>query len=1351
MGRILNEKLGGREAFNRDSCLNFEKRNEADLSPLNVLYQKNILELDEEIIIDTTTINPIFYNQVISVFAKTNDIFSDKGINTLFVISDIVHFKFVEDPNVSTFEQTLHAPLIFWETKFSFVNENQISILIDRKPIYNKKLINLLNDVYNLEQKMEVDDDWDVEKFKKLFFANFPNVSASELYKGTYLGSFDPFEKRIKTEIREIANMNIDLYSAKPINSKADYIQQELHEEPMLIINNPLNFYQKIAVRSALTENTIIYGPPGTGKSEIIVNIIANAITNEKTMLVTCEKKTALDVLLERLGKIEGLCLFLNSIDNEDLVYKKISDIQELLGLTWFFDPQQQQESEQESTDEQQAKTQSLKPFSLKDSIYELNSIKTFSKRTIDFYKKIQDSIDLDFLSKTSLDFSSYQTENKTLLHELSAVDGWDELVAYKNKFFGQNESIWTLITKIYYYVQFKNDYMLDDFTINEYFKQIDQFNLIKTKSLFSETKDLQDNFNKRYQEFYTILDSINLQNDQNFFNEMQKDYFIFERQIKVMMKIHEMYPHIIQNEDFVNFLLNNVSHHQEFIDSIQETPEYYRFSALDKYITTGQIRKKGKIKKFANPKFLKDIYNVIKLFASMTVPKNCEYLLKNNPHEIWSYLTADLVFFYLNEKMKSEEMNFLILNDIIRVDKKICDIVTKTNISLAISRIKKLSQFEEINIKNKEFSDKTMNSYIVNFYKENSQNIETISENIYNKYIDWLRNQLMDVPYEFKKKAIEMFQVAKVPNNRMKITNFIKRYYPILKKIFPIWIGSPIDVSNYCAFERNIFDIVIIDESSQMLMENALPALYRANHYVVAGDDKQLKATVAFKKRYRNSDQLDYQEEIDFDIVESLLDRANVALWNNFILRNHYRSEKQELIAFSNEYIYNNQLIFATKNRKSDKALEVINVKNGFYIDSVNEREAEQVIRTLSEVIKNDEYKSFLVITFSVKQSEYIQRLIVQSRYAGKFNDLMSENKLKIKNLENVQGFEADCVILSVSHGRKDEDSKLKSSFGPLIQDGGMNRLNVAITRAKSKMYVIKSMYAHEMSLNRDNRNLMTFYNFINYLDSIDQHYQSLIDVVKNHNTKYKYGNEIIEYIKENLDPSVKYTCQHKLGNFMADVVFYTKDLNNIELVVCLDYWSKYNEASELLASVNTQEYLMAIGYDFIRIKELEWQFNPQEVMKNLDEAVERINRRLHYAKTNKEPKTTKKTTKPRATKSATKEVSIGRTKVIKLPEVAEEKPVKEKPKKVKKGKSVRAKRNVKADPKTTIIKSVLNGLGVDNTTSERPARRFDFGSDSISKSEPTSTTTTTMSFDLNDPANSPENRSGRKSRRGR
>lgn len=1246
MGKILKEKAIDREIQGRDSVINFTNKNsEPDISILQEFYGKKLFEI-EEILIDKLTLNSTFYNQVLNIFNKTNDIFNDKGIHTLYIAWDFIKFDHRDDSSIKKELNVFEAPLFLAPVKITFAASEQLNLEIEKKIIINKKLINFLKESTNTDKKIELNENMSVEQFSNLMYNTFPLIRRSEKYTGIYLGSFDPYEKKIKTEIRAIANMDINLYEAKPIYSRNDYIEQEFVNEPLLVINNPLNFYQKIAVRSALNENTIIYGPPGTGKSEIIVNIIANSIVNEKTLLVTCEKKTALDVLLERLGYIEKLCLFLNSIDDEDIVYKKIIDIQELLGLTWF--TKTHHINKDEDNENQTTTSMELHETSLKSMIYDLNSIKAFSKRTLEFYDKIKTSINLDFISKTSLDFSSYQQENKALLNELSIIDGWDELIKYKNKVFGQNESIWTLITRIYYYDQFKKEYMLDDYIINEYFQQIDEFNLVKTKSLFAKKEDLNLDFNKRYLEFFNIIESINIIKDKEFFVELSSDYFIFERQMKLMIKIHEKYPHIVSDDEFMNFLINNASKHKEFVSTISEIPEYYRFTALNKYLTEGIIKRKGfKIKNFKNTSLLKDKYDVINLFSTLTLPKNCEYLL-NNPFDIWKFLTADLVFFYMNEKMKSEEMNFLIQNDIIRAEKRFCDIVTKTGISSCIQRIKKLSQFEEVNIKNKEFSDKTMNSYIVQFYKENSQNIETISETIYVKYIDWLRNKLSKCDENFKRRTIEMFQVSKVPNgsNRMKITTFIKRYEDILKLIFPIWIGSPNDVSNFSKFERGIFDIAIIDESSQMLMENALPVLYRAKHYVVAGDDKQLKATVAFSKKYKNNERLDYQTEMDFDIVESLLDRANVALWNNFILRNHYRSEKQELISFSNEYIYNNQLIFATKNRKNTKAIEVINVKDGYYIDSVNKKEAEVVIDVLSKAIASNEYTSFLIITFSANQSEYIQKLIVQSEESSKFNELMTTNRLKVRNLENAQGFEADCVILSVSHAKKDEDSKLKSSFGPLIQDGGMNRLNVAITRAKSKMYVVKSMYAHEMSINKENKNLMTFYYFINYLDNIEEHYQSLIQVKRNKKVKYKYGNEIIDYIKKHINPNIKYTCQHKLGNFMADVVFYSEDLNNIELILCLDYWSKYNEPSELLTNINTQEYLMSIGYDFIRIKELEWEFNKVEVIKNLDLMIEKINQRFKENKT----KTTTKTKKKAPTTKVKKEKTKSKTTTKKI-----------------------------------------------------------------------------------------------------
>ena len=64
-----------------------------------------------------------------------------------------------------------------------------------------------------------------------------------------------------------------------------------------------------IAAQSA--DCTVVRGPPGTGKSQAIVNLIANALANQKKILVVCQKRAALDVVYQSSIKLDSLHMLL--------------------------------------------------------------------------------------------------------------------------------------------------------------------------------------------------------------------------------------------------------------------------------------------------------------------------------------------------------------------------------------------------------------------------------------------------------------------------------------------------------------------------------------------------------------------------------------------------------------------------------------------------------------------------------------------------------------------------------------------------------------------------------------------------------------------------------------------------------------------------------------------------------------------------------------------------------------------------------------------------------------------------------------------------------------------------------
>ena len=333
------------------------------------------------------------------------------------------------------------------------------------------------------------------------------------------------------------------------------------------------------------------------------------------------------------------------------------------------------------------------------------------------------------------------------------------------------------------------------------------------------------------------------------------------------------------------------------------------------------------------------------------------------------------------------------------------------------------------------------------------------------------------------KQRIREVFSIARRDaKNNVPIKEFITNYYNELKIIFPIWISIPELISQSLPLEKNIFDYGIFDEASQIFMERAYPIVYRCTIKIVAGDDKQLKPTSFFANRAENESQ--NYEYADNDQVDSLLDRAKVSLWPTYHLRNHYRSNHRDLIQFSNDYIYNNNLEFVNRNGITKHAIEVVNVES-VYDDGVNKEEATTVYELLMQNI--DKYGKIIVVTFGIKQSAYIEQLILKNMsLSPQIFEKYTNGDLIVCSLENVQGNEGDLVILSVSYG-KNVDGVVRNNFGPLNSKGGSNRLNVAITRARSKMIVIKSLYGNDIKVaNINNKNAIIFKKFIEYLDVI-------------------------------------------------------------------------------------------------------------------------------------------------------------------------------------------------------------------------------------------------------------------------
>lgn len=300
-----------------------------------------------------------------------------------------------------------------------------------------------------------------------------------------------------------------------------------------------------------------------------------------------------------------------------------------------------------------------------------------------------------------------------------------------------------------------------------------------------------------------------------------------------------------------------------------------------------------------------------------------------------------------------------------------------------------------------------------------------------------------------------ELFHQVTKKKKLWPLRKLISEFREELFDLMPCWMASPESASALFPLEE-IFDLVIFDEASQCFAEQGLPAMCRGKQLVIAGDSKQLKPNDLYKTRWE-----DEEEEIADLEIGSLLDLCGKYL-PSVQLTGHYRSRNLDLIDFSNTYFYKGSLqlmpYFSEINKKEPSIRYILT--NGIWENNTNPEEAKQVVTLAIDLLKRETGKSIGVVSFNFKQAQLITDLIEQISAEQK---VMIPESFFVKNIENVQGDEKDIILFSIGYA-PDHKGRLTMQFGSLNQEGGENRLNVAVTRAREKVYVVASIMPQQL-----------------------------------------------------------------------------------------------------------------------------------------------------------------------------------------------------------------------------------------------------------------------------------------------
>lgn len=973
---------------------------------------------------------------------------------------------------------------------------------------------------------------------------------------------------------------------------------------------------QKEVIDLALNNSTVIQGPPGTGKSHTIVALIASFLAANKRVLFVSEKRSALDVVTKRLDAngLDNLVAYFNTNkDQKKEFYRRLKETWETLSkrdeyaaetfaqktesnLFEFYPIKLNVFNERLDGNLQDLLTVLLQSGLKGSDLKVKGKVPTYAewKKHYSFLIDFEASIlpvfnakslaNTDFIQLNNVLFAEPQVllilekrldEMKAILKEIKAVqqvfdldDTYDEFVRL-----ALTASILAMVDKVQ--IDLLNTDSKKYKSFNSWAKK---YQLLKTKVKQAELaneKWTKKPSNAEILELLDLLKSADRKTGNSIFSRLRRNpeklktaFTDFHSGISIHTKIkllealqhewrlkgeleevavklrHNLNIHDPENEIDLIFNLRNK------LDAVSPN-QYIRI--LEHYQSSDLIPALAKI----HPSILKFSAQNRFLFHESNVSSIHDFdekldALKLKLPQLNRWLPEIKSFFQLPAGLRNFiRNNAASINDL-NAAVAYQNVLDETRFDPYFKQLSGWSLIQEAQmisaVKNDTFAKNRLEIF------KHAQNAHLNAEELLAKPTYKLKDAQKQSRKRYKREKRQILHEVNKQQRHQSVKTFFEETEAHLLKMQPLWVMNPLTVSENLPCVKNLFDVVIFDESSQIPLEDAIPAIYRAKQVVVVGDSKQMPPSAFFRSSTETITLLDQAERV----------------FSNKMLKWHYRSEHPDLIRFSNMEFYNNELITLPP-RTPEKPLEIKSVK-GNYDSGKNELEAMEIAHYCQQSV-DFSTNSVVIIAFSIEQEKEINRQLKKLK-------LDERENLTTRNLENAQGIEGDVILVSIGYG-KNESGDFRLNFGPVNQAMGANRLNVLFTRAKQKMVVFTSVLSADFGLS-DNRGVQVLKDFLSYAENLDTAakkvtlesfaHQKVYAVLTKHNAEFQYypaknGNGISVFTSHSrntvllVDPGIG---EDQVKDVQGLISMFSNRYKKVKVVLSIDLWTNFERVEQ-------------------------------------------------------------------------------------------------------------------------------------------------------------------------------------------